>query len=98
MSKDPTGRQSTAGTIDFSQKKTWPLPEMSWLFHVEWSGLKPYTQRTKTGTASCKKKIVHNIYEYVTNIIKEAIKLRSSVCRRSLKKGSLPTNLKIGGA
>lgn len=45
MSKDPTYRQSTTGTIDFSQKKTWPLPEMSWLFHAEWSGLKPYTRK-----------------------------------------------------
>lgn len=45
MSKDPTCRQSTTGSTDFSQKKTWPLPEMSWLFHAEWSGLKPYTRK-----------------------------------------------------
>lgn len=48
------------GTINFWEKKTWPLPEMSplyWLSCAEWTGLKPNTHKEQKWTQHLLKKI-----------------------------------------
>lgn len=97
MSKDPTRRQSTTGNywLLAEENLASPIDELAVpCLMVRFKTI--YTQRTKMGTSCCKNS--NNIYEYVINIIKDAIKLRLSVCRRSLREGFLPMDLKIGGA